>query len=656
MERSRIAGLWFAALFVACGPGGGGGGEIGNLDVPGQDRVDAAGGDSHDPGSGTEIMDDFGSPGDPGQEAAGDPGQDVVAPGACSKELNPACEPKDCEMGDGTAGKCAKDANGECACVREEPPQDPCGPDLNPQCEPRKCPIAPNVDGLCALDPATGQCTCGGGAVEDPCAAALNPECKPEACKLLDGTEGKCLKDFQGLCGCLPVEPGVDPCDEATLNPNCVPRECDDGKPETSYDRCRWVVIEVGGAPLDTCQCAGDTMPADPCDWLFNPECKPADCKLATGEVGKCQKDEKVGCSCQPEVVPVDPCGPDLNPNCEPKECPLPDGGVGTCRMDAAGACGCAPFLPPQDPCGKEQNPECKPASCDDGNPLTQNDQCQWVKDPVGLAYCGCVGQFIVEDPCSPLLNPECKSTECRMPTGAPGKCEPDLLFGCSCAPVQAEDPCSFALNPKCEAVACDDGDPATEKDSCRWVISPIGLQTCACQGQPVVFDPCDLFFNPACKPEACTTENGAPGKCGWTVNNGCDCVGSTTQCTTDKDCLVLDWLVDCVGHWDCLDGQCQAVCGKPCGDGFCDATEGEGPQSCPVDCQKCTDNTECSKTEYCAKVNGDCSGTGQCEPRPTLCPLVFKPVCGCDGVTYVNSCEAHHAGVNVLHDGACDS
>ena len=65
-----------------------------------------------------------------------------------------------------------------------------------------------------------------------------------------------------------------------------------------------------------------------------------------------------------------------------------------------------------------------------------------------------------------------------------------------------------------------------------------------------------------------------------------------------------------------------------------------------------------CAATEYCSfsetAMCGRADATGTCAARPEFCTALYRPTCGCDGVTYSNACRANGAGVGVLHTGPC--
>ena len=67
-----------------------------------------------------------------------------------------------------------------------------------------------------------------------------------------------------------------------------------------------------------------------------------------------------------------------------------------------------------------------------------------------------------------------------------------------------------------------------------------------------------------------------------------------------------------------------------------------------------CLTNENCGFGLFCEKPNGLCKGPGRCDIRPQACPDIWDPVCGCDGQTYSNSCDANSAGVSVQHVGEC--
>jgi hypothetical protein len=61
---------------------------------------------------------------------------------------------------------------------------------------------------------------------------------------------------------------------------------------------------------------------------------------------------------------------------------------------------------------------------------------------------------------------------------------------------------------------------------------------------------------------------------------------------------------------------------------------------------------------QYCDFGTGNCGvadAQGTCKTKPQFCPFIFAPVCGCDGKTYGNSCQAAAAGASIDHQGRCE-
>jgi hypothetical protein len=116
-------------------------------------------------------------------------------------------------------------------------------------------------------------------------------------------------------------------------------------------------------------------------------------------------------------------------------------------------------------------------------------------------------------------------------------------------------------------------------------------------------------------KPSACTRE----------YRPVCGCNGRTygNACTAAADGVDVDH------EGECEEETCGGYAGLPCPDGeYCDLAQGQG---CEV---------------------ADASGI--CEERPEVCTQQYEPVCGCDGETYGNACEAARAGVTVASEGEC--
>ncbi|MDZ4785801.1 MAG: Kazal domain-containing protein [bacterium] len=83
-------------------------------------------------------------------------------------------------------------------------------------------------------------------------------------------------------------------------------------------------------------------------------------------------------------------------------------------------------------------------------------------------------------------------------------------------------------------------------------------------------------------------------------------------------------------------------------------------PSTDPLAGDSCDFSNPCSDTtQFCDFTSGACGAaddTGNCRTPPEVCTEDYTPVCGCNGKTYGNVCQAASAKASVYTLGACES
>jgi hypothetical protein len=291
---------------------------------------------------------------------------------------------------------------------------------------------------------------------------------------------------------------------------------------------------------------------------------------------------------------------------------------------------------------------------------------------PLSLAAKGCSNDGVVGDDCptaADCMNGTAGTTgtagsNSQAGTGNSSSKSCGGLLGLQCG---KDEFCSFPEDAMCGA-ADQTGTCQPRPNACDDIYSPV----CGCDGKTYANE-CEAngAGQSASSKGECGDPNPGDGTCGGLLPKDCE-QGEYCNFAPETTCGSGDQ----TGKCEAIPGACDLVYAPVCGcDGMtygnsCAAAMAGVSVAAQGECNSdpgdgtCGGKTGamCGASQYCnyppEASCGRFDATGKCTdiPEGRACITLYDPVCGCDGKTYGNSCEANLAGASIDHDGACNA